>query len=130
MKTLNAKTQKWLNNKFENNHLHCNEWIYADDGQLYIRITKRAINGEYVPTIDVSNVEVFEEFQGKGVFKKLLDTIEAIAKQHDRHVFVESILNDMLLDVLPRYGFEEVRGSMPPSFVKYTNAAPAPAFKL
>jgi GNAT superfamily N-acetyltransferase len=130
MNTLNDETQKWLNEKFSNNKLHCNEWIYAEDGQLYIRITKHAVNGEFVPTIDVSNVEVFEEFQGKGIFKQLLDTIETIAQQHNRHVFVESVLNDMLLDVLPRYGFKEVRGSMPPSFVKYTTASNQKAFKM
>lgn len=123
METLNLITKQWLIEKLATNQLRSRDWLYATDGQLYIRITQHAINGEFLPTIDVSNIEVCEDCQGKGIFKQLLDTIETIAQEHNRHVFVESVLNDMLLDVLPRYGFEEVRGSMPPSFVKYTNAA-------
>lgn len=93
-------------------------------------MTNRYINNEVIPSIDVANIEIDEEYQGKGLFKELLSEIEIKAEQLGRCVYVESVLNDMLINVLPRYGYEEVHGSIPPSFVKLKNEVKAKVFKI
>ena len=110
-----------LNKKFM-----ANTWVYGDEGQVYIRVTKRVLNGNLHHTIDVATVDVDEEYQGKGVFRSLLQAVEEFAAQHERSVFLESVLNEQLLDVLPRYGYQSVENSCPPCFVK-TPASLRPA---
>lgn len=100
------------------------QWVGAEEGKVYVRVTTRVINGQTCPTIDVASVEVEREHEGKGVFKSLLAVAEEKAAQHSRVVFVESVLNDVLLQVLPRYGYTEVEGSLPPSFCKTPEPEP------
>lgn len=130
MKKLKEEVLSWIDSASQENRRSVSQWVYADDGKLFIRLTNRYINNEVIPSIDVANIEIDEEYQGKGLFKELLSEIEIKAEQLGRCVYVESVLNDMLINVLPRYGYEEVHGSIPPSFVKLKNEVKAKVFKI
>lgn len=80
---------------------------YVSEGHIsiYVRITKRYVNGSYCDTIDIANVVVNEDFHGRGIFKKNLRAVEHLAKKYDRIVYVESVLSELLVDKLPTYGY-------------------------
>lgn len=87
-----------------------NLWYAFEDLHLnvYIRLTSRMIEGVVTQTLDLASVEVEEEFQGKGFFTQFLDGIEALAKTHNRVIYVESILNSFLPEVLRRRGYVQI----------------------
>lgn len=94
-----------------------NQYIYGDNITAYIRITSRLIDRQMVKTIDIGNVEVNKESQGKGVFKDFLEGVELIAKREGRAVYIESILSPILMEKLPQYGYTS-NNEICPSFHK------------
>lgn len=84
-----------------------NEWVYGDYTSLYVRRTRRWINGGTVDTLDIANISVDEEFHGMGVFSSLMKYLES----RDYNIYVESVLNDRLGSHLMNSGFECVHGS-------------------
>jgi len=100
------------------------EWIFATEGKVFVRVTQRAINGALRPTIDVATIEIDEEHQNTGVFKQVLFAVEQVAQQHNRCVFVENVLNEILVAPLQKYGYTLLADSFPPSFAKDVNMKP------
>lgn len=92
-------------------------YISNDKMTVYVRITSHYIRGELPKTIDIANVSVDEEHQGKGVFKDFLKGVEGMAKKYDRAVYVESVLSDILEVKLTTYGYTS-NGEISPSFHK------------
>lgn len=72
---------------------------------LYYRVTSRVIEGKRLDTLDLATVEVDEEFRGQGLFSQFLSDVEEIAKEYQRTIFVESILNPRLYGFLTRKGY-------------------------
>lgn len=107
-------------------------WVYGDEGKVYIRTTRRLIApGEIGPTIDLATVEIDEEFQNQGVFKEILQMVEQKAQQYNRAVFLENVLNEVLIQPLQNYGYAMVEDSFPPSFVKQcTGLSLSPRLKM
>lgn len=103
-------------------------WVYGDEGKVYIRITQRMIDHAIAPTIDLATVEIDEEFQNQGVFKELLNVVEQKAVQYNRQVYLENVLNEVLIAPLQKYGYTMLEESFPPSFVKET--APISRLKM
>ena len=104
-------------------------WVYGTEGKAYIRITQRMISpGNIHPTIDLATVEIDEQFQNQGVFKKVLEVVEHKAAQYQRCVFVENVLNEVLIEPLKKYGYTMLEDSCPPSFVK--QIAPTARLKM
>lgn len=95
-----------------------NQYVGDDSLNAYLRVTKRYINGEQVNTLEIANVTVDEDMQGRGVFKKFLEIIEHLGKKYDRLVYIESVLNDFLIDKLPTYGYKPLPNVEPPTFIK------------
>lgn len=95
-----------------------NQYVGDDSLNAYLRVTKRYIDGEHANTLEVANVAVDEDVQGKGIFKKFLEIIEHLAKKYNRLVYIESVLNDFLIDKLPTYGYKQLPNSEPPTFIK------------
>jgi len=94
-------------------------WVYGNEGKVYIRTTQRMTSpGQMQPTIDLATVEIDEEFQNQGVFKEILQLVEHKAQQYNRAVFLENVLNEVLIQPLQNYGYSIVADSFPPSFVK------------
>lgn len=103
----------------ENSSVPQRIWVYGNEGKAYIRTTRRLIApGEIAPTIDLATVEIDEEFQNQGVFKELLQMVEQKAQQYNRAVFLENVLNEVLIAPLQKYGYTMLADSYPPSFVK------------
>lgn len=75
-------------------------WLYYEEFSVFIRITKHLLHGDFCETIDISNISVHSEYQKQGVFKQFLADIESLAVEHNKVVYVESILNDHLLNYL------------------------------
>lgn len=92
-------------------------YISDDKMTAYVRITSHYIQGEMLKTIDVANVSVDEEHQGKGIFKDFLKGVEGMAKNYGRTVYVESVLSDILEVKLAKYGYIS-NGEISPSFHK------------
>jgi len=106
-------------------------WVYGDEGKVYIRTTQRMVApGEIGPTIDLATVEIDEEFQNQGVFKEILQMVEQKAQQYNRTVFLENVLNEVLIQPLQNYGYSLVADSFPPSFVKNNTSTPTKKIKM
>lgn len=95
-----------------------NAYVNDDYTEAYIRVTRRYLEGEWVKTLELGNVNVDEAHQRKGHFKALLMLLEELASEYGRIVFIESVLNDMLVKKLPSYGYKWISGSYPPIFIK------------
>lgn len=93
-------------------------WVYGDEGKVYIRITQRMMDHAIAPTIDLATVEIDEEFQNQGVFKELLNVVEQKAVQYNRQVYLENVLNEVLIAPLQKYGYLCMGNDYPPSFFK------------
>lgn len=106
-------------------------WVYGDEGKVYIRTTQRMIApGEIHPTIDLATIEIDEEFQNQGVFKEILQMVEQKAQQYNRTVFLENVINEVLIQPLQNYGYSMVDDSFPPSFIKNQICAPTKKIKI
>jgi hypothetical protein len=80
---------------------------------LYVRWGHHFIpGGELLSCLDLANAEAKEP--GKGALKTL---IAKLRREHPTiNIYVESVLNPLLLPGLLRLGFIEVAESMPPCF--------------
>lgn len=109
----------------KNSPMPLRQWVFGNEGKVFVRVTCRALGTTTLtPTIDLSSVEIDEEFQNQGVFKDVLRVVESKAQQYDRHVFVENVINSVLLNPLNKYGYIQI-GDEIPSFSK----APSPIMK-
>lgn len=80
-----------------------NKWIYSDNMKIYVRKSKRFIEGELRDFLDLATIEV--EPKGEGLFTKLLNEIEKTFP--NTNLYLESILNDRLYDFLLRNNFKD-----------------------
>lgn len=100
-------------------------WVYGAEGKAYIRVTQRmTAPGCLQPTIDLATVEIDEQFQHQGVFKEVLNVVEQKAVQYNRQVYLENVLNEVLIAPLQKYGYTMLEESFPPSFVKTQPVSP------
>lgn len=85
--------------------------------KVYVRKSYRRVLAEHVWVLDISNVQVVPEYQGKGYFKVLVQKIEQIlAEQHPPTIFsptlvgiyVENVQQERFRKGLVRMGFEGV----------------------
>lgn len=95
-----------------------------DGYKVYLRITTRHINGQRRESIDLATIEVLPEFQRRGIFSAILAACESEAKRRGAVVFVESVLNDIVVDKLLKEGYSKVE-ALPDCFWKEVNNAPA-----
>jgi GNAT superfamily N-acetyltransferase len=83
-----------------------NPWVYGKFTDFYFRNTRRMINGEIYPSIDVSNISVKPKYKSKGVFKSLMDFIEE--EYRHRLIYVENILEPRLIEFFIKRGYSRV----------------------
>jgi hypothetical protein len=80
---------------------------YVDEpgfSALYVRLTKRYINDNFINTIDLANIAA--ENPGDGAFTRL---VKRLKKQHPAlTIYVESVLNPRFERKLLSMGFAEV----------------------
>lgn len=95
-----------------------NEYVNFNGLEIYLRKGQMAINGELKNAIQLGNIsnpkrsdniKIDPEHKKTGKFSALMKELEKLAKEHGFDgVYVESILNDFLPDVLKRYGYSQV----------------------
>ena len=83
-----------------------NKWIYERKINVYIRRSSRIIGTLYLPCLDLATVEVDENYRGQGIFTKFLIRFEKLAKNENRVVFVENIMNERLKTFLLSNGYK------------------------
>jgi GNAT superfamily N-acetyltransferase len=111
--------KKLLKEAEQNSFTQARRWVFSKTISMkaYIRITSHWINGGHCRTIDIANVEVFESNQRQGYFTRLLSTVEEVAKQNHRAVYIEEIMLPWLYKWLQTRDYQSVPGH-PQSLVK------------
>lgn len=85
------------------------EWIKLPDFYMviYVRVSKRVIEGKQVITLDLANFEIQEDHQRKGLFTEFLEQTEKYAKNANMCVFIECVHNEHLRAFLTRKGYKD-----------------------
>lgn len=106
-----------------------NERVETDDFSLYYRVTKRYLQGEIKETIEIASIDVHKE--GQGIFRTLVEDIESLAKKYNKHVYVECIHNQILIDMFKRrdYTFKDEDIGAPSCFKEF-KSTPKPKTKM
>ena len=94
-----------------------------DGYRVYLRITRRYINGQQRDSVDLATIEVLPEFQRRGIFSAILAACENEAHSRGAIVFVESVLNKVVVDKLFKEGYNEA-ANLPNCFWKEMNSVP------
>jgi GNAT superfamily N-acetyltransferase len=88
-----------------------NSWLHGSKIDVYVRKGKHSLENRIVDCLDIANINVEEEFQGRGIFKSWLQyTEDAAHKFNLKAVFVENILNHRLAAYLSRIGYKRQTG--------------------
>ena len=83
-------------------------WVYDECLNAYIRATSRNLPIGTSKTIDVASVEVSDK--KKGHFKRFLERIEELAREHGRVVYIENVLDDWFVTFFKKRGYKEIKG--------------------
>lgn len=69
-------------------------------GSFYLRAGQRAVGFQdsYVITltVELATIAIFPKYQRCGICTRVLDGLEALAREHNRWVYVENVLNEDL----------------------------------
>jgi hypothetical protein len=82
-----------------------NKWLDYEHFRVYIRVTKRMIADSIEETIDISSIEVSEQYRHQGLFKNFLIDIENLAQKHKKNIYIESILNEDIITHLKKKNY-------------------------
>src|ERR1041385_270650 len=103
-----------------------NEYIRYKDIVAYVRKSLRLIDGERKRCLDrantknvrrQNNMESMAKFYRTGLYREFDDLMKRLAVEYGYDgVYVESVLNDFLPDVLVRYGYRLVPDHDPPCY--------------
>jgi hypothetical protein len=84
-----------------------NEWLYGDIMHIYVRKSHRFIidndNSKFEECLDIANIQIDDEHQGKGIFTSLLKSI--IEDYSDMNIYIESIQNPAVEHIAKKFGF-------------------------
>lgn len=83
-----------------------NIWISSDNISIYVRKSKRNVNGEFLDFLDLATINI--EPMGEKIFTNLLNRIEE--EFSDRNIFVESILSDQFHNFFIKRGYVKTSG--------------------
>ena len=84
-----------------------NEWlVWETHTEVYLRKTKRFIEGKVVPAIDIANISTASEFRGRGRFWRLIFFLQYHFPTH--YLYIENVLNPRLHQSLLLYGATEI----------------------
>jgi hypothetical protein len=92
-----------------------NSWVNYNGGEVYLRVSRRSIQGRQEICVDVANVTFPDDLRRQGRFKGLIRDIRRIT---DLPIYVENVLNPHIRPWLLRAGFEKVFGDdASPSYI-------------
>ncbi len=81
-----------------------NKWIGDDNMEIFVRKSKRFIEGKIQDFFDFATVNLDASIRGKKVFTNLLETF---ITNYPYNIFVESIQNPAVTHILKKFGFKE-----------------------
>jgi len=81
-----------------------NKWISDGMVEIYIRKSKRFIEGSMQDFFDFATINIDESIRGQKVFTNLL---ENFIKKYPHNIYVESIQNPAVFHILKKFGFKE-----------------------
>ena len=80
-----------------------NAWITYPGGVAYVRRTQRMLSHRRVETFDIASISSHSEDNGSA--SEFISAVENLAIQNGWTVFVESVFNQKLKDMLKRRGY-------------------------
>lgn len=86
--------------------------------EIYVRKGIHNINGRQMRTFDIANINVQENFRGRGLGSAIINKIHE--NNPFESTFIECIQNNALYDHLKKEGWIDVDRSYPPSVFKLT----------
>ena len=93
-----------------------NIWLEDKILQIYVRKNFRYINHQQINTFDIANIPAIQKkYQGKGHFKQFMIKVESLGIP----VFVESIQNPNLAEMLERNGYTMLGGQYDTNAIKF-----------
>lgn len=95
-------------------HLPQRRWVYDGCLKAYIRVTSRNLPVGHAKTIDIASVDVFASEKRKGHFKRFVEGVEELAREHGRVVYIENVMESFLVNFFKKRGYEELRDLAPP----------------
>jgi hypothetical protein len=81
-----------------------NKWISDDSMEIYIRKSKRFIEGELRDFFDFATINLDESIRGQKVFTNLLDSF---IRKYPHNIYVESIQSPAVTHIIKKFGFKE-----------------------
>lgn len=81
-----------------------NQYIRDDAMSIYIRKSRRLIDGEMIQFLDLANIQIEDDYQNKGIYSNLMKKI--VEKYPDYNIFIENILNPHTEPILKKLGFK------------------------
>ena len=83
------------------------EWLYGDNMHIYVRKSQRFIkdsdNSKFEECLDIANIQVDDEHQGKGLFTSLLKSV--VEDYSHMNIYIESIQNPAVQHIAKKFGF-------------------------
>lgn len=92
-------------NSFLNDDQLRNTYIQNDVLSLYIRKSRRVLNGEIVKCLDLANISIEEEYQNQGIFKMVVNVINELNPYE--WLMIENTLNPVLVEWGKKYHLDE-----------------------
>lgn len=93
-----------------------NKWFHDPNIDIYLRKTKRIVDGQFLQTLDIANISVHDT--GIGFFTELLGQIEEFCKDSPiENIFIENVMTDRFCHFFVKRGYTEKEdGSIDRSF--------------
>lgn len=80
-----------------------NKWIHIKGLNLYVRKSRRRLEGEVLSVFDIANVNA--DNPGNGSFTRLLSELEGILRGRFDVLYVENVLRQRFMDFFVRLGY-------------------------
>jgi hypothetical protein len=95
-----------------------NTWIGPDEVRIYVRKSKRFIEGKMKDCLDIATISIEPGLRGKGLFGEIVKTFEELSPFE--YLMIESIVNDRLLEHIKRSGNWKPYMNSEDTFIKET----------
>lgn len=95
-----------------------NQWISDSFSEVYLRKSRRYIDGEFIFCLDIATISVDEEHRGKGIAKEIIRQFHIM--NPFECTFIENVMYDWFCDSIIKMDFKEMGNDpyLPKSYYK------------